>query len=173
MSGKHKDGCMILIFNIFNGDSPIFLSFLIKQEMLRFATTFCSDALRCFIYFIVITCTFKWVIIFHSNFRKYPAYLSVTVESYRPKSTRSVSLTRPMSVLEEEITGDIYTCASDGDEPSEQISQKANANDQHSMHNSVHQTRILKLESRLPGQVWKFLQIKYLKRETNLIFVFF
>lgn len=109
------------------------------------------------------------MIIFHSNFRKYPAYLSVTVESYRPESTRSVSLTRPMSVLEEEITGDIYTCASDGDEPSEQISQKANANDQHSMHNSVHQTRILKLESRLPGQVWKFLQIEHLKRETDSI----
>lgn len=51
-----------------------------------------------------------------NDYRKYPGNLSVTVGSYKPELTRSVSLIRPMSVLEEEITGDIYTQGSDNEE---------------------------------------------------------
>lgn len=96
----------------------------------------------------------------NSIFRKYPAYLSVTVASYQPEPTRSVSMTRPMSVLEEEMTGDIYTCASDGDEASEQICQAVNVSNHHQQNEHIHQTRILNLESRLPGQVLTFSEIK-------------
>lgn len=44
---------------------------------------------------------------------RYPAILSVTVGSYEPDLNHSVSLSRPMSVLDEEITGDICSEASD------------------------------------------------------------
>lgn len=94
------------------------------------------------------------------TFRKYPAYLTVTVGSYQPESTGSVSLTRPMSVLEEETTGDIYTCASDGDdhidEESHQLtSRTAPENPAQNQQNGINrvETKMLKIKSRLPGQV--------------------
>lgn len=86
---------------------------------------------------------------------KYPASLSVTVSSYQPESTQSVSLTRPMSVLEEEITGDIYTCDSDGEEFSEQLSKPNDKNFDQNLPEKLNRNEIkmLNLESRLPGQV--------------------
>lgn len=93
-------------------------------------------------------------------FRKYPAYLTVTVGAYQPETTGSVSLTRPMSVLEEETTGDIYTCASDGDdqidEESHQLtSRSATENSLKNHPNSLHrvEAKTLKIKPRLPGQV--------------------
>lgn len=87
--------------------------------------------------------------------------MAVTVGSYQPETTRSVSLSRPMSVLEEEITGDIYTCASDGDDPIEEQSQAATstAEPQQSLsvreNSSRMESKTLNLASRLPGQVSK------------------
>lgn len=95
------------------------------------------------------------------SFRKYPAYLTVTVGGYQPETTGSVSLTRPMSVLEEETTGDIYTCASDGDDQIDEESHQLTAhsvaenpveNRQQSL-NRPEATKILKIKPRLPGQV--------------------
>lgn len=86
--------------------------------------------------------------------------MTVTVGSYQPGTTRSVSLSRPMSVLEEEITGDIYTCASDDDEPLDGQSQaaKSTVEPQHqpqSLRESSNrpESKTLNLETRLPGQV--------------------
>lgn len=98
------------------------------------------------------------------NFRKYPAYLSVTVGSYQPETTRSVSLTRPMSVLEEETTGDIYTCGSDGDDLIDEQSQAIPMSSNERAPTQGHrgsifnrsETKTLNLESRLPGQVSSF-----------------
>lgn len=96
-------------------------------------------------------------------FRKYPAYLSVTVGPYQPETTTgSISLTRPMSVLEEETTGDIYTYASDADEPiddqTHQVASGASGEKQlqPNRSNSVNriEAKILKIKPRLPGQVW-------------------
>lgn len=92
-------------------------------------------------------------------FRNYPAYLNVTVGSYRPETTRSVSLTRPMSVLEEEMTGDIYTCCSDADDrvdvPSQAGISTTEQNQPQSSRESLNksESKMLKLETRLPGQV--------------------
>lgn len=65
-----------------------------------------------------------------------------------------------MSVLEEEITGDIYTCDSDGEELSEQLSKPDDATlDQRTQNVSEklnrNETIMLNLETRLPGQVRK------------------
>lgn len=87
--------------------------------------------------------------------------MTVTVGAYQPDTTGSVSLTRPMSVLEEETTGDIYTCASDGydqiDEESHQLTAHSTAentveNRRHSL-NRFDATKSLKIKPRLPGQV--------------------
>lgn len=104
--------------------------------------------------------------------RNYPAYLTVTVSAYQPETTTgSISITRPMSVLEEETTGDIYTCASDGDEPiDEQSHQVASGSienrsqpNPNSNLNRI-ETKILKIKPRLPGQVLNLLLDK--KRRT-------
>lgn len=63
-----------------------------------------------------------------------------------------------MSVLEEEITGDIYTCDSDGDELSEQLSKPGDKTfDQRSQNltekSNRNEIKMLNLETRLPGQV--------------------
>lgn len=94
-------------------------------------------------------------------FRKYPAYLTVTVGAYQPDTTGSVSLTRPMSVLEEETTGDIYTCASDGDDQIDEESHQLTAHstaenavdDRRQSLNRLETTKLLKIKPRLPGQV--------------------
>lgn len=95
-------------------------------------------------------------------FSKYPAYLTVTVGSYQPETTCSVSLTRPMSVLEEETTGDIYTCASDGDDPINEQSHQVVSNSatekpaqNHRNSPNRNEAKILAIKSRLPGQVLK------------------
>lgn len=90
--------------------------------------------------------------------RKYPAYLSVTVGSYQPETTHSISLTRPMSVLEEEMTGDIYTCASEGDdgieEPIETANSTAKQNQSQNTRENMNKSVLkVKYETRLPGQV--------------------
>lgn len=104
---------------------------------------------------ILITqfCSFK--------IRRYPASLSVTVGPYKPELQQSISISRPMSVLEEEITGDIYTRSSDDDDnertelihdtsaelnevkQSKSMGSNSNRND----------FKAMNLESRLPGQV--------------------
>lgn len=43
------------------------------------------------------------------NFKRYPATLTVTLNGYKPDLSRSKSFSRPMSVLEEELTRDIYS----------------------------------------------------------------
>lgn len=67
-----------------------------------------------------------------------------------------------MSVLEEETTGDIYTCASDGDEPMDEQSHQvaatgsATENPAQNHRNSVARVEAnttLKFKPRLPGQV--------------------
>lgn len=102
--------------------------------------------------------------------RKYPAFLTVTVGSYQPETTCSVSLTRPMSVLEEETTGDIYTCASDGDEPMDDqchqvVSSLATENPLQNHRNSLNriETKVLKIKPRLPGQVIEMFFIFFSK----------
>lgn len=85
--------------------------------------------------------------------------MTVTVGAYQPETTRSVSLSRPMSVLEEEITGDIYTCASDDDEAMAEQSQAANSTSEQQQSQSFREnssrieSKTFDLESRLPGQV--------------------
>lgn len=95
---------------------------------------------------------------FFLSFRKYPAHLAVTVGSYQPETTGSVSLTRPMSVLEEETTGDIYTCASDGDDPIDEQSHQVTSHSatENPLRNSMNERvepKTLKIKPRLPGQV--------------------
>lgn len=65
-----------------------------------------------------------------------------------------------MSVLEEEVTGDIYTCDSDGEELSEALCKPDNSTlDQRSQNLSEklnrNEIKMLNLETRLPGQVKK------------------
>lgn len=93
--------------------------------------------------------------------------------SYQPESTQSVSLTRPMSVLEEEITGDIYTCDSDGDELSEQLSKTDDKTfDKRSQilseKSNRNEIKMLNLESRLPGQVRAIYRKLNLKLDLKL-----
>lgn len=69
-----------------------------------------------------------------------------------------------MSVLEEEMTGDIYTCDSDGEELSEQLCKPNDSTvDQRSQNLSEklnrNETKIMNLETRLPGQVENYCQI--------------
>lgn len=45
---------------------------------------------------------------FHFSFIRYPATLAVTLQGHIPDLNRSRSFSRPMSVLQEELTGDIY-----------------------------------------------------------------
>lgn len=85
----------------------------------------------------------------------------MTVGSYQPETTHSVSLTRPMSVLEEEMTGDIYTCASEGDdgidEPIQTANSTANQNQSQNTRENVNKSAPrVKYETRLPGQVNSF-----------------
>lgn len=114
----------------------------------------------------------KFSIRFYNNkdhpFRKYPAHLTVTVGPYQPETTGSVSLTRPMSVLEEETTGDIYTCASDGDDPideqSHQVtSRSATENPLQNHRNNLNrvEAKTLRIKPRLPGQVRNFCAFFY------------
>ncbi|XP_031640642.1 jouberin-like [Contarinia nasturtii] len=91
---------------------------------------------------------------------KYPANLSVTVASYQHKSSQSVSLTRPMSVLEEERTEDIYTFATDDEKLSEQSypeeKSKTNQRAEKLTHNPDRlESKMLNLKTRLPGQQCK------------------
>lgn len=65
-----------------------------------------------------------------------------------------------MSVLEEEITGDIYACDSDGEEFSEQLSKPDDANIEQQQQSqnlsdklNHNETKMLNLEMRLPAQV--------------------
>lgn len=116
-------------------------------------------------------------------FRKYPAYLSVTLGSYQPETTTgSVSLTRPMSVLEEETTGDIYTCASDADEPIDDQSHQVASGlsienrSQQNHPNALNriETKVLKIKPRLPGQVSAhkhIFNLPSLKFSNTLLFI--
>lgn len=63
-----------------------------------------------------------------------------------------------MSVLEEEMTGDIYACDSDGEEFSEQLSKPDDANIEQQSQNlseklNRNEIKMFNLETRLPGQV--------------------
>lgn len=88
-------------------------------------------------------------------YRKYPGNLSVTVGSYKPELTRSVSLTRPMSVLEEEVTGDIYTQGSDNEELETIHGNNDEDIDVKPQTTGKKVFAASHLESRLPGQVMK------------------
>lgn len=90
--------------------------------------------------------------------REYPAYLSVSVESYQAELTRSISLIRPMSVLEEEVTGDICSYGSDSEDVCEQ--SRTHAGQQFENLAETTNAKLLKLETRLPGQV-KFICIRF------------
>lgn len=76
----------------------------------------------------------------------------MTVGSYKPELARSVSLRRPMSVLEEEITGDIYTQGSNDEDQNEKVDAKTQISGES---NSKKVLVASHLESRLPGQVSK------------------
>lgn len=73
--------------------------------------------------------------------------------TYKTELTRSISLNRPMSVLEEEVTGDICSYSSECEDLIEKESQMEVLN-AHKSENA--NAKILKLETRLPGQV-KFI----------------
>lgn len=45
----------------------------------------------------------------YGNHFRYPATLTMALQDYVPDLSRSKSCSRPLSVLEEEITGDIYS----------------------------------------------------------------
>lgn len=90
---------------------------------------------------------------------KYPAYLAVKIGSYKPELTRSISLRRPMSVLEEEITGDIYINASDIEDANENNEENYDGNRGDSQLDLISTDRkerkMQNVEIRLPGQVSK------------------
>lgn len=82
----------------------------------------------------------------------------MTVGSYQPDTTRSVSLTRPMSVLEEEVTGDIGTYASESEDLTEADKLSSHSVVEHKSRGLVDSTnkarsKIANSRSRLPGQV--------------------
>lgn len=86
---------------------------------------------------------------------RYPATLTVTLLCYEPDLAHSVSLSRPMSVLDEEITGDI--CSDISDTKSEEIDIRSTipktattAGFSNKGNNKRYASKLL---SRLPGQV--------------------
>lgn len=86
-------------------------------------------------------------------YSKYPAFLSVTVGSYETELTQSITLTRPMSVMEEEKTGDIYAYGSSDDCPNTNEHQLYNTELTEQQKQQHSETNALNLLPRLPGEV--------------------
>lgn len=83
---------------------------------------------------------------------RYPATLSITVKGYEPDLKRSMSFSRPMSVLEEELTGDICTNASAEPTVTATDSQPLRRKLNHKQ-DELEIDAPLKMIPRLPGQV--------------------